>query len=245
MIRVFADPEGLSHGAAELFAAEAGRAAAGRGRFSVALAGGATPRRTYELLASPDFRDRIPWGQVHVFWGDERCVPADDLRSNQRLAREALLDQVPLPAAQIHPMVCAGAADASALAYQRLLQDFFSPAAPRFDLILLGLGEDGHTASLFPGSGALEERERWVASVQKPAEPFARLTLTLPLLNRAALVVFLVSGAQKAAILARALTEKAGEGSLPVRRVRPRNGTLLWLADRAAAQLVPPQTRLR
>jgi 6-phosphogluconolactonase len=239
MIRVCADPEVLSNTAAELFAAAARRAIAAHGRFAVALAGGETPRRTYELLAAPSFRERVPWQNIHVFWGDERCVPADDPRSNALMARRALLDLVPVQAANIHPIPCAGDPQQSATDYERLLRAFFANGPPRFDLVFLGLGEDGHTASLFPGSNALAEKRLWTAVASKSGEEFSRVTLTVPCLNRAEQVVFLVAGATKAPILKEVLAEAPGSAPLPAQLIRPTEGELVWLVDRAAARLLP------
>lgn len=232
MLRVFADHEQLSSAAAELFAVRARAAVDARGRFSVALSGAETPRRTYELLAEPPLRSRIPWRQVHVFWGDERCVPADSPRNNARMAREALLDRVPVPPDQVHAIACSGDPEAAAREYETLLRAFFG-RTPRFDLILLGLGEDGHTASLFPRSPALALTDRWVAPVS--AEPENRVTLTVPVLNAAALACYLVRGQNKAAALARALEQTGPPEDCPARLVHPDDGELLWLVDQAAA----------
>ena len=181
LIRIFDDPEALSRGAAEFFVDAARDAVAARGRFSVALSGGSTPRRTYEMLARPTFRDRVDWARTHVFWGDERCVDPDDPRSNARLAHEALLRHVPVPAGQVHPMDCLPDPREAARRYEALLQNFFAGGEPRFDLILLGLGENGHTASLFPGAPVLTEAARWVAEVYVAEQDLHRLTLTAAL----------------------------------------------------------------
>src|SRR6266571_1822768 len=165
MIRIYADPEALSHAAADLFAEEACHAVESRGRFTVLLSGGETPRHVFELLAGKPYLDRVPWEGVHVFWGDERYVPPDDPRSNALMARGALLDHVPLPAAQIHPVPYRFSPRESAVEYEKLLRAFFADGPPRFDLVFLGLGTNGHTASLFPGTSAVDERERWVAEV--------------------------------------------------------------------------------
>ena len=165
MIEVYPDLESLSRAAAALLVRQANLAVAARGRFSVALAGGATPRRTYELLAAPPLADRAPWDRVHVFWGDERCVPLTDPRSNARLAKEAWLDRVPIPGHQIHPLNCALDPAAAARQYEAQLREFFAGQPPILDLVLLGLGDDGHTASLFPGTTVLAETERWAAAV--------------------------------------------------------------------------------
>lgn len=240
MIRVCADPEALSLAAAELFAAEARQAVQARGRFVVALSGGSTPQRTYERLSQKPFRELVPWQNIHVFWGDERCISADDPRNNARMARQALLDHVPIPFEQVHPMVCNSSAPGATAAYEALLQDFFADGRSRFDLVLLGLGENGHTASLFPGTSALEERQRWVAEVYVAGESLHRLTLTAAAINHAALVVFLVSGIAKAPILRKVFTATDDPGSIPACLIKPANGELLWLVDRDAASLLPP-----
>lgn len=227
----------LAPAAARLIAETLSQAAAAHGRATVALAGGNTPRAVYELLAAPPLRDAVPWRQVHIFWGDERCVPPTDPQSNYRMAREALLEQVPVPAEQVHRL--AGEAPnplAAAAAYEATLRGLFpGVAAPPFDLVLLGMGEDGHTASLFPGSPALEERVRWVAAPYVPRLNAHRLTLTLPALNGARRVCFLVAGSAKAAMVRRVLAPRIGEEPLPAALVRPTAGDVIWLLDEAAA----------
>ena len=240
MIRVCADLEALSHTAADIFAAEARKAVQVRGRFVAALAGGNTPHRTYELLAQEPFRDLIPWQNTHIFWGDERCVPADDPRNNASMAHQALLNHVPIPAKQVSPMVCDSSPQGAAAEYEALLRDFFDTGPPRFDLVLLGLGENGHTASLFPGTSVLEERQSWVSEVYVSEEMLYRLTLTAPAINQAALVVFLVSGYSKATILRNVLEDASDPSSLPARLIKPAHGELLWLVDRDAASLLQP-----
>ncbi len=237
MIRVCVDLEALSSAAAELVAAEAQRAVQTGGRFAVALAGGGTPRRTYEILSREPYRKLVPWEKTHVFWGDERCVAAADTRSNALMARQALLDHVPVPTVQVHPMRCNRSPAASAERYETELRSFFAGGAPRFDLILLGLGDNGHTASLFPGTPVLAERRRWVAEVHVAEEGMHRLTLTLPVINQAAAVVFLVSGGGKASILREVLEGSPGPHPVPAALVRPA-GRLMWLVDRDAARLL-------
>ena len=238
MIEIYSDLETLSAAAAQLFAEQAERAVAARGRFSVALAGGSTPRRTYELLARPPLGERMPWAKVHVFWGDERCVPADDPRSNYRMARQALLDHVPIPPEQIHPMPGSQEPRAAAERYEILLRSFFGEQPPRFDVVLLGLGENGHTASLFPGTPVLEERQRWVAEVYVAEQDLFRISLTAPFLNQAGVVAFLVAGAGKAAVLREILEGPHDPTRLPAQLIRPKHGELRWLVDQAAANLV-------
>ena len=178
MMQIYENLEQLSQAAAELFIERANQAIDARGRFSVSLSGGHTPRRMYELLATPDYRSRLPWQNVHVFWGDERCVPRTDERYNARMTRLALLDHVPIPVDQIHPICGEIRADVAAIEYERRIRDFFAPDPPRFDLILLGLGSDGHTASLFPGTSALDAMDRWVLDLHRDGESFDRITFT-------------------------------------------------------------------
>lgn len=236
MIRIYPDAEALSLAAAELFAAEARQAVQARGRFTVALAGGSTPRRTYELLAQDPFRELVPWEKTHIFWGDERCVSGDDPRSNALMARQELLDHVPIPPGQVHPMLCDRSHKQAAVAYETLLRDFFPEGQLRFDLVLLGLGENGHTASLFPGTAVLDEQQRWVAEISVVEEEIHRLTLTAAAINQAALVVFLVSGTSKASMLRNVLKEAQDSHRIPARLIKPVDGGLLWLVDRDAAR---------
>jgi 6-phosphogluconolactonase len=200
-----------------------------RGRFVVALAGGSTPKATYALLAGEDLAARVEWSLVHVFWGDERCVPPDHPDSNYRLAREALLDKVLVPARNVHRIQGELPPEQAAAAYAVEL-DAVLGASGRFDLILLGMGRDGHTASLFPGSAALTEHQRLVVAVYVEPLHSWRVTLTLPVINAAREVVFLVSGAAKASALERV---RAGE-PVPAGLVRPAPGRLTWLVDQDA-----------
>lgn len=227
MIEVAPDPEALARLAARWIA---GLARAAHGRFAIALSGGSTPRRTYELLA----REELPWDRIHWFWGDERFVPPDDQDSNYRMAREALLGDAPVPPGNLHPVPTSGGPAEAARAYEAELKSYYGaseldPARPLFDVQLLGLGGDGHTASLGPGRPELEERRRWVVEVIG-WQPQARITLTYPALASSRHAVFLVEGAGKQAILARAL---AGDTTLPAARLAPA-GELRWLVDRAA-----------
>jgi 6-phosphogluconolactonase len=214
------------------------RARSKAGPVAICLSGGSTPRLLYEKLAAQPYRSALPWPRMHWFWGDERFVPADDERSNQRMVRHALFDRIDAPADTIHPVQTeANGPEESAILYEEALKRFydadrFDPARALFDVTLLGLGEDGHTASLFPGSAALEIRQRWAVPVPHAAvEPYVpRITLTLPTLASSRVVLFLVTGASKREILTRVL---AGD-DLPAGRVRP-DGPLQWLVDRAAA----------
>ncbi|HEX9079326.1 MAG TPA: 6-phosphogluconolactonase [Desulfuromonadaceae bacterium] len=238
MIKVYADQHTLSQAAARLFAVEARRAVEDHGCFTVLLAGGSTPRAAYELLARPPLIDVVPWESVHLFWGDERHVPADDPRNNARMARLAFIDQVPVPPAQVHPIPYHSSPRRSAADYEEVLRAFFPEEPPRFDLVFLGLGTNGHTASIFPGTAAVTEHERWVMEVYVAEEELYRITLTAPVINRAALVAFIVAGAEKAPVLKETLDGEMDPGRIPAQLISPENGTLIWLVDRDAASLL-------
>ncbi|GAC1645795.1 MAG: 6-phosphogluconolactonase [Herpetosiphon sp.] len=232
-LEVVADAGTLAHRAAEFIAQ---RAAHANERFTLVLSGGSTPRAVYQLLAQAPFMNEIPWGKLQLFWGDERCVPPDDADSNYRMAREALLDHVPLTPAQIHRMAGERPPSEAAAAYEQDLRLLFGgDLLPRFDLVLLGLGEDGHTASLFPGTAALHETNHWVVANEVPQLHTERLTMSFPVLNNAKDVVFLVSGPGKRAVLQRIFAPVAGQELLPSQRIQPTHGALHWLLDQAAA----------
>ncbi|MBN1888017.1 MAG: 6-phosphogluconolactonase [Thermoflexales bacterium] len=224
-LNIYPDAEQLAGAAAERFAALAQEAIAQRGRFCVALAGGSTPRATYERLAGL----HLPWAQVQVFWSDERCVPPNHAGSNYRMARLALLDRVAIPAGNVHRVQGELRPEQAANAYEAELQETLG-ADGRLDLVLLGMGDDGHTASLFPGTQAVEVYDRLATAVYVERLDSWRVTLTLPVLNAARHVLFLVSGAAKASALARV---RRGE-PLPAGLVRPVDGELAWLVDQAA-----------
>jgi len=233
-VRVFSDVNEMSLRAAQATVRTINDAVRATGKCSLVLSGGSTPRTLYGLLAS-QFRTQIPWDHVHLFWGDERYVPGDDPQSNYGMTRQALLDHVACPAANVHPMLTGFAtADLASRDYEATLRTHFSGDWPRFDLVLLGLGGDGHTASLFPRSSALKEKTRWVVAAQAPADPPARLTLTLPALNRAAAVYFLVAGPNKADALDHVLAGSADSNLYPAAGVRLENGTVIWWVDREA-----------
>jgi 6-phosphogluconolactonase len=238
-ILVLPDGEALAVEAAGRVREAGRRAMAERGRFTLVLSGGSTPRRLYQLLSEEDAPQRLDWSAVEIFFGDERCVPPNDAASNFRMVRESLLDGLPAPPAGLHRIHGELAPPAAADLYERELRECLGPGVPRFDLVLLGLGEDGHTASLFPGSPALDERERLVVPSVAPVMPSARVTLTLPVLQAAREIVFLVSGPQKAAPLAQVLGGRTGEKGEPppAALVQLRTGRLVWLVDQAAARI--------
>ena len=237
-LRVLGDGDELARAAAEEFTRRAEEAIHARGRFSAALSGGSTPRRLFALLADPaePFRDRIEWRAVHLFWGDERHVPPDHPESNFRMVRETLLDRAEIPAANVHRVHGEepDAARAAAL-YEDELRSFFG-ATPRFDLVLLGLGADAHTASLFPQTAVVRERERWVAAPWIEKLGTFRITLTPAVFDRAAAVIFLVQGEEKAGALRAVLSAQSDPDCIPAQAVHPQDGEILWLVDRAAAR---------
>jgi len=232
-VEVLADPEALSRRVANWLLEVA---TTKDGAFTVALSGGTTPRALYQQLGKPPYRGSFPWARTHWFWGDERFVPHDDPLSNYRMVREALLSRAPIPPSNIHAIPTVGITpDEAASAYERELKSFYGaahldPARPLFDVTFLGLGPDGHTASLFPGSAVLAERERWVAAVLG-AKSEARITLTYPVLESSRNAAFLIAGVEKRAALAQL---RRGDDTLPAARLHP-TGALYIFADAAAS----------
>lgn len=236
-IRIFETAEKVARAAADYFAEIAVSSISAEGRFSVALAGGSTPRRTYQLLATEEYRNRLPWSQVHLFFGDERSVPGTHADSNYRMAEEAMISLLPIPAPNVHRMVGEGDAVANASLYEGELQTFFDGATwPRFNLVLLGMGDDGHTASLFPGTEALSEAKAWAVANWVEKLKTYRITLTAPAINHAANIIFLVAGAGKAERLLEVLRGARNPLRLPSQLIQPVAGSLVWLVDKAAAQ---------
>jgi 6-phosphogluconolactonase len=239
--RVFSDDIDLARAATKEFLTVVRTAIAERGSCSVALSGGHTPELMYRLWRT-EFRAEYPWEKIEYFWGDERYVPHNDPRSNYRMTSQALLSGAPIPAAHIHPMLT-GFPDPQEAAtdYERTLRSVLPPSGPAFDIVFLGLGEEGHTASLFPGSPALTEAKRWVVSAQVPAEPPLRLTLTLPLLNRARNIYFLVAGAAKRDIIRAMRKDPAADHRYPAAMVHGL-GSTIWFLDSAAYASDPEPT---
>jgi len=234
-IVVVPDPAALAQEAARRFTRLAKEAVENRGRFSAALSGGSTPGQLYRRLAKDTHREEMPWRHVHLFWGDERCVPPDHPGSNFGLANEALMSHVPIPPGNVHRVRGELAPETAAQTYAAELHAFFGAPWPRFDLVLLGLGQDGHTASLFPGSDAIGEKARSVVAVTAQYEdrPAQRVTLTPPAINAARHVLFLVSGSGKAEVVQAVL--EGPTGRFPAQQIRPTTGQLGWLMDAAAA----------
>lgn len=236
--RVFPDTDALNRAALEELLRIMADAVRQRGRFAIALSGGRTPEKLYRLWAESDMQNaRTPWDKVHLFWGDERYVGKDDALSNYRMTREALIARVPIPAGNVHRVPGPGDAptpEAAAQLYEADLRKYFGSAPPAFDLQLLGLGVEGHTASLFPGSPALEEKTRWVMAVEAPAKPPQRLTLTPMVLNQARNTFFLVAGEDKREIIRALRSEPEGRPSqYPAGKIRPAGG-VVWYLDNAA-----------
>jgi len=237
-VRVVPDTPSLFQAAAKEFVSQAEAGIKAQGRFTVALSGGSTPRGLFSVLAA-NYRDRLPWDKVFIFWSDERHVPPESSESNYRMAYESLLSKVPVPQTNIF-RIPAENPDARQVAaeYGETVRRFFQApqgAFPQFDLILLGMGPDGHTASLFPGSSAVHEKERLVVSTWVEKLKTDRITFTAPLINRAKVVMFLIAGADKSEALREVLEGNQPAERYPSRLIHPADGRLIWLADQAAA----------
>ena len=235
-VRVFQDIEVLSRAAAEFLVSLARQNSASKGGFTVVLSGGSTPKRLYTLLGSSPYREILPWRQMHFFWADERCVPQDHPESNFKLALDAFLSNVAVPRENIHRIKGEEGPERAAQDYEQDIRSFFGPALfPVFDLIILGAGRDGHTASLFPGSASLDERTRIAEPVYLDFPMLNRVTLTLPVLNNAAQVLFLASGRAKADVVSAVLESDKGQ-RYPAGFVQPLHGEVAWFIDREAGE---------
>ena len=238
-VSVFDTPEQVALAMAERFVECTSEFHGELDRFSLALAGGNTPRRVYELLATDPFRNRVRWAHIYIFFGDERCVPPQHPDSNYAMAYDTLISKVPIPATNVHRIIGEGNAVDNARAYENELRTFFAGLSwPRFDLVLLGMGEDGHTASLFPNSAALKEVSHWVVATRNEQSGQNRISLTVPVINHAKRIMFLVTGKKKAQRLKEALRHQPGSEQLPVQAITPIDGTLEWLVDAEAASLL-------
>jgi 6-phosphogluconolactonase len=236
-ISIYPDINTLSHEAAQFSVRLANEAIVTRGRFTIALSGGSTPKLLYSLLGDEPYRSQIDWTQVDIFWSDERCVPPDDPDSNYFLAQQVLLSKIPIPAGQVHRMPANQPdRDAASQAYTEEMQRTFGTnGIPNFDLIQLGMGPEGHTASLFPHQESLHEQQRLVMPVVVPKPPPPRLTFTPPLLNAARYILFLITGADKADALQAVLEGEYQPDEYPAQIVRPNNGEVIWMLDNAVA----------
>jgi|SRR5579859_5282183 len=234
-IRILPDPQALAEAAARHIVERAHAATRERGRFSIALSGGSTPRDLHLKLSSAPLVDQVDWDRVHVWFGDERCVPPDDERSNFRMADETLLSKVPIPPQQLHRMRGELPPEDAAADYERQLHEFFGEEPPSLDLILLGMGDNGHTASLFPGLKAVREQHRWVMAEYVAEVSMWRLTLTPLVLNLAREDLFLVAGPAKAHMLRQVLEGPYAPDERPAQVIRPAVGEVFWMVDAAAA----------
>ena len=238
-IQVFANPEALTQAAATEFVQQLHQAIGARGRFTIALSGGSTPKSLYALLASQPWRNQIPWQQIHFFWGDERHAPPSDPSNNFRMAQERLLFHVPIQCENVHRIQAENPnAQAAAAKYEQDLKQFFQLGEhqfPRFDLVLLGMGSNGHTASLFPGTEAVHEQTRLVVAPWVEKLNTYRITLTPPVINNANEIIFFVTGAEKAVMLKTVLEGQYQPDHLPAQIIRPTQGKVRWMVDQAAA----------
>ncbi len=237
------NPADLAKGAADFIARRIKDVLKKQDRFTIALSGGSTPKALHELLAKSPYADQIPWLQLHIFWGDERYVPLDDPQSNAGMAYDTLLGHVYTPEPQIHVWRTDLDPEAAAADYDRILHDYFgdtgaSTLEPTFDLVLLGMGDDGHTLSLFPGTEVVHEQTAWTRAYFLTQQDMYRLTLTAPIVNRAACVLFLVAGPKKAAPLREVLKGNYQPDKYPAQVIKPVNGELIWMVDQQAAQEV-------
>jgi 6-phosphogluconolactonase len=233
-INIADNPTDLARQAAEWVTDYAERLLQQQDRFTIALSGGSTPKALHELLAQPPLRNRIDWSRVHVFWGDERYVPLTDEKNNARMAYDTLLNHVPVPEAQIHVMKTDLPPDESMSEYEQTLHQYFDGENHTFDLVLLGMGDDGHTLSLFPGTDVVNEEQAWTKAFFLTQQDMFRLTLTAPVVNKAAAVLFLVAGANKADALHEVLHGAYQPDKYPSQRIKPETGELVWFIDKAA-----------
>jgi 6-phosphogluconolactonase len=233
-IHVYKDAEAMSVDAAKWIADRITSTLKTKDRFTIALSGGSTPKRLHELLAQPPYKETLSWSQLHIFWGDERAVPFEDSRNNAKMAYDTLLDFVPVPASQIHVMRTDIAPEQSAAEYEKILHEYFDKTPYSFDLVLLGMGDDGHTLSLFPGMPIVHEAKAWAKAFWLQAQDMSRITLTKTIVNKSACVAFLTAGPAKAHALNEVLRGVYNPDLYPSQEIKP-TGELHWFVDEAAA----------
>ncbi len=234
-LHVYKDAEELSNAAAGWITDDIVATLKTKDRFTIALSGGSTPERLHKILAGSPYKEQIDWSKLHIFWGDERAVPFEDSRNNARMAYDTLLNFVPVPAAQIHVMRTDITPDQSAIEYEKILHRYFDNSAVSFDLVLLGMGDDGHTLSLFPGTPVIHEEKAWAASFFLKAQDMYRITLTKTIVNKAAKIAFLTTGTKKAHALKEVLKGSYNPDLYPSQVIKPASGGLHWFVDEAAA----------
>jgi 6-phosphogluconolactonase len=235
-VKIFETVDDLNKAVCNFIVDIANEAVEKRNSFVMALSGGSTPNKMYSLLAQPPYLNQMPWQSTFVFWGDERCVPLDDEQNNAHTAQTEFLSRVPIPSENIYPIPVNQSPGEAALSYEHSLQLVFGKQKPVFDLILLGLGDDGHTASLFPGTDVLHKTDRLVKEVYVPTVKMHRVTFTLPLINMATNVLFMVTGNKKAEILKHVITDNTN--TYPAQMVAPASGNLNWYVDKEAGKLL-------
>lgn len=237
-VHVYKDIHEMSLAVAEEVVGLIGQKLKTQERFAILLSGGSTPQKLYSLLAKDPFKERIDWNRIHIFFGDERFVPFQDDRNNGRMAKESLLDHVPIPSHQIHYIVTAGESNEAAENYEKLLHQYFDDTSTSFDLALLGMGEDAHTLSFFPGSEVINEKKRWVVSLYLDVQKMYRISLTPAIVNKSAKIFFLVAGDSKASALKNVLLGEFQPDRYPAQLIKPLNGQLHWYIDEAANKLL-------
>ncbi|PWT75281.1 MAG: 6-phosphogluconolactonase [Bacteroidetes bacterium] len=239
-LKVFANSDELSKAAAQWIASDIASTLAERDRYTIALSGGSTPKKLHELLAGAPFKDSIAWNKMHVFWGDERAVPFEDDRNNAKMAYDTLLDHVPIPPSQIHIMRTDIAPEQSAIEYEKILHRYFPSLESKsdfsFDLVILGMGDDGHTLSLFPGTKAVHEEKSWAIAFYLQAQNMFRITLTKTIVNRSSCILFLATGSNKAHALKEVLEGNYNPDKYPSQVIRPVDGKVFWFVDEPAAE---------
>lgn len=237
-LQIYSTKSALYTATADFFLQQAQKAISQKNQFVIAISGGNSPIPLYELLKGPHYAPKIPWEKLFIFWGDERFVPPDSAENNAHCAFHAWLNAVPIPKEHIFPIPILQSAAASAAAYEKTLQSFFNQRAPIFDLILLGLGDNAHTASLFPHTAVLKEQEKWVAPVDVPELKMNRITLTPAIINQAECIAFLVEGNNKAKAVQQTLREPHNPAEIPAQLIQPEHGKLIWFLDNSAAKFI-------
>lgn len=243
-IKVFLTDDELNKAAAEFIISVAEKSIAARERFTISLSGGNSPEKLYSLLAESPFREQIDWSRTFIFWGDERCVSLDDEKNNAHRAKELLLDKIDIPESNIYRIPVNLSPEDAALKYEKEIFAFFKEEIPRFDIMLLGLGDNGHTASLFPETKVITEQAEGVRAIYVEEEKMFRVSMTAPLINRAHNILFLVTGEKKAEILAKVLYGSYLPEIYPAQLIKPVDGDLLWFIDEAAAYLIDDRNKL-
>lgn len=234
-LHIFKNPDELSHAAAQWIAGDIASTLKKQDRYTIALSGGSTPKALHKILAASPYKEQIDWSKLHIFWGDERAVPFDDDRNNAKMAFDTLLNFVPVPAAQIHVMRTDMGPEQSASEYENILHRYFDKTVNSFDLVLLGMGDDGHTLSLFPGTAAVHEEKAWAIAFFLQAQDMYRITLTKTIVNRSAKIAFLTTGTAKAHALKEVLQGAYNPDLYPSQVIKPVSGELHWFVDEAAA----------